>query len=169
MTNRNISRILPAAAMAAMLGALSAPAAAEIDTRGVIRGIEPVANAGFERFDIFSIRVDELGTAKDGEYQAVLTFRNDGDKPAELNANTVELALLSAGNEPRKDDGNGYDANVTGTYANLSRLRSSLELSPGEQARIRFAWYGSKNFVPTKLRLRETQAREGIVTYAVGK
>lgn len=158
-TNTIFSRI---AVAAAALGLLSAPAGAVS-----IKGIQPVANAGFERFETYSIRIDSFGAGPDGNYQAVLTLKNTSPKKASVTASSFGLVMLNSYNEPRPFFGNLYNADSMGPIAALAKLQDAVVLEPQEQTRVRVMWRDSAGFQPTKLRLVEKQWNEGTVVYSI--
>ena len=168
MTNNLKQRLGRIAIAAAACGLLATPSVARINAQGVFEGMEKVSNSQFEKFDIFSIRLEEFGTGMDGHYQAVLTIRNDSDKKANLTASSFDLNMVSAGNEPRRNEGSLYEGSAAGPITALIRHKDTIWLEPRDQARVRVAWPRSAGFAPTKLRLRETQWNEGMVVFAIG-
>lgn len=147
-------------------GTLSLPAVA-LAAPKVVNGIQKVLNSGFEGFDVYAIRVDEIGTGPDGEYQAILTVKNKSARPAGLVASHLQLALVSAENEPRVSDGNLYEPDAVGPREGLPIIKDTIPLAPKEQARVKLTFWRSKGFAPATVRVREYVNRESTVTYAV--
>lgn len=161
-------RLVRAAAAATLMGLIvPLPAAAEITSAGVVKGIEKVSNAGFENFGTYAIRIEELGTGRDGEYQALLTVRNKGAREAGLVASHIRMTLISAENEPRINFGDLYQPDVVSPTGALTKFENTIVLQPGEQTRIRLTFVGSKGFAPKKVRLREYVDAEATVTYTI--
>lgn len=133
-----------------------------------IDGLQKVSSPGFEGFDVYAVRVDEIGTGPDGEYQAVLTVKNKTGRAAGLVASHLQVALINAENEPRTSDGNLYEPDASGPREGLPIIGKTIVLAPNEQARVRVAFWRSKGFVPATLRVREYVNRESTVTYAIG-
>lgn len=147
---------------------LSTPAAAGVNARGVFEGMENVAGAKFEKFDVFSMRVDAFGTGPDGNYQALVTIRNDGEKKAALTPSSLKLTMVSVGNEPRASIGNLYQPQATGPMTSLPMIPNTIWLEPKDQAQVRLAFKDTKGFAPAKLRLSENQWTPGQVIYSIG-
>jgi hypothetical protein len=156
------------AAAALLAGALLAtPATAGVNANGVFEGMEKVAGAHFEKFDIFSMRIDAFGTGPDGNYQALVTVRNDGDKKSNLTASSLGLTMVSVGNEPKVNIGNLYDAQAEGPLTSLVKIEDTIWLEPKDQKQVRLVWGNSKGFAPAKLRLKESQWNPGQVIYSI--
>jgi len=152
-------RLSIALAAATVLTAIATSAAGQTVPSGTI----PASLREYSNYGIWDFKLEELGPAADGEWQAVVKVRDAARYPVGVSAGGVMMVLFD-------EDGRGlsstdviYRASITGSRHQLEAIPQTLWMEKGDEVRIRIRVPDSKGFKPVRLRLwsgdRETLSR----------
>ena len=75
-----------------------------------------------------------------------------------MRASEIDAFLINIDGQSIPDDGNLYDAKVTGTAAGLERVSSTQWMQRRDTIRVRLLFPESRDLSPTTLRIRNSGA-----------
>ncbi|MBB4840299.1 hypothetical protein HNP52_003391 [Sphingomonas kyeonggiensis] len=117
----------------------------------------PAGASSWQRYGIWSFKVDELAQGPDGHWQAIVSVRAETDHVG-MRASEIDAFLIDADGQSIRDDGNLYDDKVTGTAAGLERDPGTNGMQRRDTARFRLLFPESKDLNPVTLRIRNSGA-----------
>ncbi|WP_342249052.1 hypothetical protein [Sphingomonas sp. OTU376] len=117
----------------------------------------PAGAGSWQRYGIWSFKVDELAQGPDGHWQAIVSVRAETDHIG-MRASEIDAFLIDADGQSIRDDGNLYDDKVTGTAAGLERDPGTNGMQRRDTARFRLLFPDSKDLNPVTLRIRNSGA-----------
>ncbi|WP_298282681.1 hypothetical protein [Novosphingobium sp.] len=127
-----------------------------------------VSAAGFEHYGDWQIKLERLERGSDDAWQVIIAVRNSAPYRQGLVASSVRLFLISDDGEALPNWGELYKASVTGSAAGLEPVSGTMWLEPGDGARVRLRFDGSRRFKPARLRIQSTGAQPEVRTFPVG-
>jgi hypothetical protein len=125
-------------------------------------------SSGWQRYGIWSFKVDELGQGPDGHWQMVASVRSESRDKVGLNAAEIDAYLINADGEMLPEAGNLYKASVTGTAAGLEKLSGTQWMQQGDIVRVRLLFEGSAKVNPVTLRVKSCGGSPTTRNFPVG-
>lgn len=175
MTRQLMTRLAAAALpLCALVGAAS-PAASQINPAHTPSpapasaaaplpvGAIPAALREYSNYGIWDFKVEELGPAVDGEWQAVVKVRDSARYRVGVSMGGVMMVLFDEDGRGLSSNDVIYRASVTGSAQQLEAIPQTLWMEKGDEVRVRIRIPDTKGFKPVRVRLysgdRETLSR----------
>ncbi|MBP2160450.1 MULTISPECIES: hypothetical protein [Asticcacaulis] len=115
-------------------------------------------NGDYDTYGSWQFKVDDVLIGADGEWQSVIGVRNLQDYRMGMVVSEIKAALITADGETLQNWGELYRASVSGGGAGLEKLPGTLWIEPGESARFRLRFSGSRGIKPVRIRVESTGA-----------
>jgi hypothetical protein len=107
----------------------------------------------FDVYVAYALRVESVERGPDRHWQALVTVRNLQATRASLSSGHLALRLRNASGEEIRNWGELYRASVTGPVSKLDKLVDTVIINPGEEAKVRLAFFNSARFTPVSFRM----------------
>lgn len=123
--------------------------------------------AGFDHYGDWQIKLERLERGSDDAWQVIIAVSNAAPYRQGLVASSVRLFLISDDGETLPNWGELYKASVEGSASGLEPVSGTVWLEPGDGARVRLRFDGSRRFKPARLRIQSTGAQPEARTFPV--
>ncbi len=134
-------------------------ASTNADVNSVRRIAALITSSGdYDTYGNWQFKVDEVQIGADGEWQAIIGVRNMQEFRQGMVVSEIKAALITADGETLQNWGELYRASVSGGGAGLEKLPGTLWIEPGQAARFRLRFAGSRGIKPTRIRIESTGA-----------